>query len=182
MFGPLLHRLHKSESGAAAVEMALMLPLVMIIMFGGYEMGHYFWNQHIVVKSVRDGARYAARLPFSKFDCDNADLLIGNDDPANAGNVDDDTIAQIKLLTRTGQIADPDAPPKIDYWGDDTVTVAISCPTTDFATGLYDNLPNAPRVTVSVSNLTYPSLFSTLGFDTSTVTLEASSRAAVMGL
>jgi hypothetical protein len=182
MGGRFLHRLHQSESGAAAVEMALMLPLVMTIMFGGYEMGHYFWNQHIVVKSVRDGARFAARLPFSKFDCDEEEILMGNDDPGNAGSVDTDTIDQIKLLTRTGRIDNPDAVPKIDYWGDDTVTVSVSCPTDDFAIGLYENMPNAPRVTVSVSNLTYPSLFSTLGFDTSSVTLEASSRAAVMGL
>lgn len=163
------------------MEFALILPVVMILMFGSFEMGYYFWNQHIVVQSVREGSRFAARLPFSKFDCSSSDIVIDRNDPSAPTAVDTSTIDKIKLITRTGQIASDDAPPRIKNWTAN-VSVVVSCPETAVSEGLYDNMANAPIVTVSASNVPYPSLFSTLGFDAVNVTLNASSRSPVMGL
>ena len=42
------------SNGAAAAEMALVMPLLLIIMFGAMELGKFFLDQHVVVKSVRD--------------------------------------------------------------------------------------------------------------------------------
>ena len=52
---------------AAAAEMALVLPLLLVIMFGSVELGNYFMNQHSLVKAVRDGARFAARQSFQNY-------------------------------------------------------------------------------------------------------------------
>ncbi len=54
----------RHNSGAAAAEMALVMPLLLIIMFGSVELGNYFLNEHSLVKAVRDGARFAARQSF----------------------------------------------------------------------------------------------------------------------
>ena len=45
----------RNENGAAGAEMALIVPLLVTLMFGSFEMGHFFWNEHKVVKAVRDG-------------------------------------------------------------------------------------------------------------------------------
>jgi hypothetical protein len=53
--------------GAAAAEMALVLPLLLIILFGSLELGNYFMNEHTLVKAVRDGARFAGRQTFTNY-------------------------------------------------------------------------------------------------------------------
>jgi len=53
--------------GSAAVEMALILPVLLALMFGSVELGNYFMNEHSLVKAVRDGARFAARQNFSTY-------------------------------------------------------------------------------------------------------------------
>ena len=49
-------RLNRCQSGVAAVEMALVAPLLLALLFGSVELGKYFLDQHVVVKAVRDGA------------------------------------------------------------------------------------------------------------------------------
>ena len=59
--------LPRDRNGAAAAEMALVLPILLVLMFGSLEIGNYFMNQHTLVKAVRDGARFAARKPFTSY-------------------------------------------------------------------------------------------------------------------
>ena len=161
------------QNGAAGAEMALMVPLLMTIMFGTFELSNYFWTEHKVVKGVRDGARYAARLSFSNYTC--------------GGAISDATLeTRIKEVTRTGLIAGGTA--NVADWGNDDVTIEVSCPDAALddsedeavTTGIYGNLDNAPIVTVSAT-VSYTSLFGTLGFDTAELNVSASSQAAVMG-
>jgi TadE-like protein len=173
----------KSENGAAGVEMALMLPLLLILMFAPFELSNYFWTEHKVVKGVRDGARYAARLNFSNYKCPDPDA------PGDLGieNMDPLLATQIKEVTRTGQVSG--GPATIANWVNDDVTIVVSCPNEALDgsedavvnTGIYHGLDNAPRVRVSTT-VTYRSLFQTLGFDTTDITVSASSQAAVMGI
>src|SRR5438874_6023127 len=53
--------------GNAAAEMAMVTPLLLILMLGCAELGNYFWNEHTLLKAVRDGSRFAARQPFSNY-------------------------------------------------------------------------------------------------------------------
>src|SRR5690348_2572334 len=62
--------LWKDRTASAAAEMALVLPLLLLIMFGSAELGNYFMNEHGLIKALRDGARYAARQDFDNYpDC-----------------------------------------------------------------------------------------------------------------
>ena len=164
----------KNQNGAAGAEMALMLPLLLVLMFGPFELANYFWTEHKVVKGVRDGARYAARLSFSNYTCD-----------AAFGDTTLET--QIKNITRTGQINGGSA--NIASWDNDDVTVTVTCPDdaldssgdATVNTGIYQGMDNAPIVRVSTT-VTYEPLFETLGFDATDISVSAASQAAVMGI
>ncbi len=45
------------EHGAAAVEFALVLPLLLILVMGTIEWGRFFFLQQLVVNAAREGAR-----------------------------------------------------------------------------------------------------------------------------
>jgi Flp pilus assembly protein TadG len=51
------------ERGAAMVEFALIMPLFMIIIFGGITAAVSYSHKSDVVHAVRDGARYGATVP-----------------------------------------------------------------------------------------------------------------------
>jgi Flp pilus assembly protein TadG len=48
----------KREDGAAAVEFAILLPLLMLILFGIIEFGLVLYNQEVITNASREGARY----------------------------------------------------------------------------------------------------------------------------
>lgn len=48
--------------------MALVAPLLIVIMFGAFEAGNLFWNQHVLSNAVRDGVRFAGRRPLADFE------------------------------------------------------------------------------------------------------------------
>ncbi len=59
-----IRRLCRSESGTAAVEFALFLLLILMpFLFGIFDIGRALEQHHVVTKSVRDAARYSARVP-----------------------------------------------------------------------------------------------------------------------
>lgn len=161
-----LARLFRCSSGSAAAELTLCLPFLMALIFGSLEAGNYILTQHKVVKGVRDGARYAARLPFDQYDCE-------------AGTVDALAQAAIINVARTGQ-AGTGGNLRVDGWGADEVSVTLSC---DAATntGIYKDHGTAPRVLVSTL-VPYPSVLGLLGFDTTGAVVRAQAQAAVMGV
>lgn len=166
MMHPL--RLFNDRSGAAAAEMALVLPFLLILIFGSVELGYYFMSEHVVDKAVRDASRYAARLPVSDY--------------PSCTSVDPTAEQQIQRLARTG---DPNGTTaRLGGWTADTMTtVTISCPGTGtYANaGIYTDFPNgAPVVTVTAA-VPYNMLFGALGLGASTLMLNASQQAAVIG-
>jgi Flp pilus assembly protein TadG len=48
----------KREDGAAAVEFALLLPLLMMILFGIIEFGFVLYDQEVITNASREGARF----------------------------------------------------------------------------------------------------------------------------
>ena len=46
-----------SERGAAAVEFAIVLPLLMLLVLGSMDWGYYFFVEQVVVNAAREGAR-----------------------------------------------------------------------------------------------------------------------------
>lgn len=54
----LSRRLSKSQQGAAAVEFAVVFPLLIILLFGMIEFGLYLFNRQVITNACREGARY----------------------------------------------------------------------------------------------------------------------------
>ena len=153
-----LTRLRLCRAGAAAVEMALVAPLLLALLFGSVELGKYFLDQHVVVKAVRDGARFAARQPITNF----------IDASAGCSDIADQPVAeQTRNVVRAGNLSGTGA--RLPYWTDpDTVTVTSSCSAAaggEDLGGIYagEDSGGAPVVTISVS-LPYRSLFGFVPF------------------
>jgi Flp pilus assembly protein TadG len=163
----------RDSRGNAAAEMALMLPLLVVLLFGTFEGGYFLWSEHKVIMGVRDGARYAARQDFSKFTC--------------PSTIDPTVVSQIQNVTRTGY-PNGDSPvvagtdnPTVPGWTSAEVTVTLSCDSST-QTGIYAAFADgAPRVTVS-ARVPYPDLFGVIGFTATSLHLNASAQSAVMGL
>jgi Flp pilus assembly protein TadG len=156
--------------GTAAVEFALIVPLLVILLFVGTEAGHFVWTQHKLTDAVRDGARYASRLRIEQV-CNGATSVLA-----------DPSLARVKLITRTGQLDNNAAGPVVPGWTPAQVAVTINCQSF-VNTGIYTDLNAAgPIVTVRASNVPYPSLFNLLGGISGAVNLNAKASAAVIGI
>lgn len=59
---PRLSRFRRDEQGAALVEFAIALPLVLVVFAVIVEGGRLFWSYQATVAGVRDAARYVARV------------------------------------------------------------------------------------------------------------------------
>jgi Flp pilus assembly protein TadG len=51
-------RHRESQRGAALVEFALVLPLLLVLVFGTIEFGLLMFNQQIITNASREGARF----------------------------------------------------------------------------------------------------------------------------
>jgi len=168
--------LFSSGRGAAAAEMALVTPLLLVILIGSVELGSYFYNEHILAKAVRDGARYAARQNFSHYD-------------ACSGTPTGTVEAETEALVRTSLLAGGS-----DRFADienDDIDLTVSCATsaTDMSsstqnmTGIYrGRATGAPIVTVSAIVDYTPVIGAAFGFSGVGLKLNATEEAAVMGL
>src|SRR5215208_1871912 len=108
------------RSGSAAAEMALVVPLLLVLMCGSLELGNYFLSEHVVQKAVRDAARFGARLPMTSYPSCTV---------PSAGGAEQ----QIRNVARTGDPAG--TTPRLFGWADGNTTVTIACP----GTGSYSN-------------------------------------------
>jgi hypothetical protein len=168
-------RLPADRCGAAAAEMALVTPLLLTILLGSVEAGNYFYNEHILVKAVRDGARYAARQDWSFYGCSGAPT----------GPV----VANTRALVRTSLLSGGND--RVTGLDDVEITLSTSCATTatddasatENVSGIYrGKAGGAPLVTVTASMPYVPLIGTLFGFSGRGFNLNASQQAAVMGL
>ena len=162
--------------GAAAAEMALVAPLLVVILIGSVELGSYFYNEHVLVKAVRDGARYAGRQNFSYYD-------------ACTGEPTGTVVPETRALVRTSLLASgTDRFPDIE---DADITLSTDCFTTatdlssstESMTGIYrGRATGAPVVTVTAIVDYEPVIGAPFGFSGTGIKLNASQTSAVMGL
>lgn len=153
--------------GNAAAELALALPILLLLLFGSFELGNYFLSEHVVQKSVRDASRYAARLSIA---------------PNYTGcGVSADASQRIRNVARTGDPGGTTA--RLRDWSDEDTNVSISCDTTSsYATGgVYTNFPNGAPVITVTATVPYNTLFGAAGLGPTTLNLNAESQAAVIG-
>jgi Flp pilus assembly pilin Flp len=60
-----LLRGRRRDDGAAAVEFALLLPIFVLLIFGGISAATIYWHSISQAQGARDAARYGATLPLS---------------------------------------------------------------------------------------------------------------------
>ena len=55
----------KSQEGATVVEFAIILPLLLLLIFGIIEFGLFLFNRHVITNAVREAARagIVVRIP-----------------------------------------------------------------------------------------------------------------------
>ena len=171
-----LNQPFRDRCGAAAAEMALVLPLLLTIMIGSVELGSYFYDEHILVKAVRDGARFAARQNFTYYSACSG---------APTGTVEADTRALVRTALLSG------GSDRFANISDGDITLSTTCVTTatdlsnstEAMTGIYEDLSiGVPIVTVSATVPYTPVLGAPFGFSGSGINLNASQEAAVMGI
>lgn len=164
-----------SRTGSAAVEMALVTPLLLIIGLGSVELGNYFYNEHLLDKAVRDGARYAARQSFSNYDC-----------AASPGGT---VVADTQRLVMTALLSG--GTNNLPNWTASTVTVTEACQTsaTDDSSavvnmgGIYTSRAGgAPIVTVTATVPYTPIVSTAFGFSGKGYNLYATEQSAVAGI
>ena len=167
-------------AGAAAAEMALVLPLLLVILFGSIELGNYFLDQHSLVKAVRDGARYAARQSFTFY-------------PACSGEPDAPVPNDTRNVVMSGYLGGgSDLTPNISA---SDITLSVGCTATaggQDMLGIYRSrfggncdgaTANGCAQTVTVSaTVNYRPVLSAFGFTGAGMHLNASSQAAVQGI
>jgi Flp pilus assembly protein TadG len=50
----------RSQEGSAAVEFAIILPVLLLLLLGALDMGHMYYIDHLITNASREGARYGA--------------------------------------------------------------------------------------------------------------------------
>ncbi len=139
-----LRRLWRARGGIAAVELALILPLFPLILFGTIEIGRMLFEYQAASKSVRDATRYLTRI-----DAGSLSLV------CPAATIDN-TAAEVtnaKNLALRGTI-DTSKPFLLAYWTDlNSVSVTVSCVDNTGATyqGFYTGVEQIPNITVTAT-------------------------------
>ncbi len=144
----LMRRLRRGDSGIASVELAMVLPLLALMLFGTIDIGRLLFDYHAVSKSVRDATRFLAR---------------SDGGPAPAGlaiTCPGETVDQTstpamngKRLAMTGTI-DGSGDNVVKYWTDlSTITISVDCVTNDGVAndfqGFYFGIAQVPAVVMS---------------------------------
>jgi Flp pilus assembly protein TadG len=108
-------RLGRATEGIAAVEFALILPVILVLLFGTISIGRLLNDYHIATKSVRDATRYLSRKDIT-IDC----ATIDNTQPE---------VVEAKNLALTGKTNGvPATEPLIGGWTNlASITVVPDC-------------------------------------------------------
>ncbi len=155
--------LTRDRRGAAAAEMALMLPVLMLVMFGIFEFGRLVHDYHVINKGVRDAGRYLSRLDLS---CPGAAVSAA-------------TLAEARNLAMTGNIGGGNI--LLYYWNDPTtVVVNTNCSATGGYAGAFAGDPEIASVVVTAD---VPFNFSFLApfLDNPVLTMQARHQEVVIG-
>ncbi len=168
-----IRRVLSHDRGVAAAEMALVAPILIFLLFGMVEIGNLVYNQHILAKAVRDGARYAARQPFADYDMSSCTMSA-------------DAIARVRRLVRTAQLAAAGSAARVPNWLEadeaSTVSVSVDCDSSGTYGGIYASNANVAAAVTVQATVPYSPLIGSIAFSTTGISLSARSQAAVAGL
>lgn len=73
--------MRQRRRGTAAVEFACILPLLLILLLGVWEVGRFIQLQQIMNTAARDGARLAAQASVTNTDGSSTSIMVASGDP-----------------------------------------------------------------------------------------------------
>jgi Flp pilus assembly protein TadG len=159
---PLVRRLRRDQSGAALLEMTVVMPFLLFLGFGLFEFSNALYQYHVITVGVREAARFAAGLPIP-------DPVVQDEACANPQVT---PVGCAKRVAVTGEI-DGDTL-KVDWWDTDDITITYpSVENTDLGGGLSSYRGGTEITVVRVSTTaTYSGLgfLTTLGLEPFTIT------------
>ena len=62
---PKKTRISNQQHGQSVLEFAMVLPLMLLIVFGIIEFGRAYYQYNTLTKAIRDGARYMSKHIYS---------------------------------------------------------------------------------------------------------------------
>jgi Flp pilus assembly protein TadG len=143
------NRLWRARGGIASVELALILPLLVLMLFGTIEVGRLLFDFHAASKTVRDATRYLTRIDAA---------ALGLACPGVTVNNAAAEVTNAKNIALTGSIIDPGLPGSkpylLGYWTDaKSISVTVSCEdnSADTYQGFYAGAAWIPSITVSAT-------------------------------
>ena len=164
-----MRSLLSDQRGNPAVEMALVLPLLLVLTLGPLELGNYFMNQHTLVKAVRDGARFAARQNINTNypDCSTVSTTTRDDtrDVVINGYLDGGSMITPNIRTTD-------------------INVTTSCKTDaggQTMAGIYAGRTGGAQIVTVTASVNYRPVLAIMGFTGLGLKLTAASEAAVTG-
>jgi Flp pilus assembly protein TadG len=143
----------RARAGAAGMEFAIIMPLMLVLMIGAIEIGRAMHSYHVVNTSTRDAARFLSRQPMTA--CPGAnfvDLVDRTDAVAIAMTGNRAAASQGNLLGHWDH-SDP-----LDR-NDVTITVTCVSTGTDIQ-GIFNGVTEVPVIDVTAT-FDFPYLFGT---------------------
>ena len=183
-----------SDRGNAAVEFALCIPLLILIMVAVIEFGRGLHDFHVVNETVRDAARFLGRSPI---DCSGAGAGCatcasgGSCGPCQfidaGGNPDGNRIPDALAIAMTGNLSGGGADDLLGYWqhpadAGSTITVEVCRIDNSGGTysGIYDGEPVVPHVRLS-ADVPFNFMFGELIAPTPTIEFSLAHNVVITG-
>lgn len=177
-------RFARAAGGNAGVEFALLLPLLVLLLFGGIELGRALHDFHVINETVRDAARYLSRV---EANCPSAGVGVGSlvDGPVYSAAQHEE---RARALAMTGNVnTTSPSPDLLGYWNypadSSSVTIRIDCIDNNAGAfqGLYATDDFVPHV-ILIADVPFTFLFGGLVASDPTITITLSHNVAVIGL
>lgn len=67
-----------NQNGATAVEFAIVLPLLLVLIFGAIEFGLFLYNRQVITNAVREGARAGIVVRIPRLSDGEIDAIVRN--------------------------------------------------------------------------------------------------------
>ena len=140
-FGPIAKtgkRLRRRRDGIASVEFAIVLPVLVLMLFGAIEFGRLLVDYQLVNKSARDAIRYLSRVHDAGITdiCPTGGVLFGG--PSNP--VPSEAVQNAVYLAMTGSVKKPTGPGDylLGYWDEEeSIQIQVVQPCTNNTTGTF---------------------------------------------
>ncbi len=164
-------RLGRESEGIAAVEFVLVLPVLVLMLFGTIEFGRFLVDYQVANKSVRDSIRYLSRVRDTAI----TDSCPEGLKPEGVLLEEGDPVDNAINLAMTGSI-DRSADCLLGYWKNkDTIKIRVFCTKNtepQIFSGAFEGAAYIPRLTME-AKVSFPSGFGWLlpVFDDITITV-----------